>query len=97
MAHHFNNILNIIVGNAQLAKISPDSTEEIGTYLSTIEEEVFRAADMVDELLAAGSRHPMDMRTVDVGAIVADFEKIIRNVIGGAHNSALRFPIRRFR
>ncbi|MHB8109674.1 MAG: PAS domain-containing hybrid sensor histidine kinase/response regulator [Syntrophorhabdaceae bacterium] len=82
MAHHFNNILNIIAGSAQLAKLSPDLTEEMGTYLLTIEEEVFRAADMVDELLAVGSRHPMDMRITDVGAIVADFQKTIRNVIG---------------
>ncbi len=82
MAHHFNNILNIIVGNAQLAKISPNCTEEMGSHLSAIEEEVFRAADMVDALLASGSRHPMDMKTVDVGSVVRDFEKMVRKIIG---------------
>jgi two-component system, cell cycle sensor histidine kinase and response regulator CckA len=82
IAHHFNNILNIIVGNAQLAKISPDCSDPIVSYLSTIEDEAFRAADMVDELLASGSRHPMDMRTVNIVDIVGDFEKLVRNVIG---------------
>ncbi len=81
MAHHFNNILNIIIGNAQLAKMSPDCSEEVGSYLSSIEEEVFRAADMVDELLASGSKHPMDMKTADLRAVVGDFEKVLRNVI----------------
>ncbi len=82
IAHHFNNILNIIVGNAQLAKISPECSDQIASYLSTIEDEAFRAADMVDGLLASGSRHPMDMRTVNIVDIVADLEKLVRNVIG---------------
>lgn len=82
IAHHFNNILNIIVGNAQLARISPDCSDQMGSYLSTIEDEVFRAADMVDELLASGSKHPMDMRTVNIVDIVLDFQKLVRNVIG---------------
>ncbi len=82
IAHHFNNILNIIVGSAQLAKMSPDCSAQMGSYLSTIEDEAFRAADTVDELLASGSRHTMDMRTVNVVDIVGDFEKLVRNVIG---------------
>lgn len=92
MAHHFNNILNIIVGNAELAKISPDCTEEVGSYLTSIEEEVFRAADMVDALLASGSRHPMDMRTVDVGVVVRDFEKLVRKIIGDRITIVLSLP-----
>ncbi len=92
MAHHFNNILNIIVGNAQLAKISPDCTDEMGSYLSAIEEEVFRAADMVDALLASGSRHPMDMKTVDVGSVVRDFEKMVRRIIGDGITIVLSVP-----
>ncbi len=92
IAHHINNVLNIIVGNAQLAKMSPDCTEEVGSYLSSIEDEVFRAADMVDELLASGSRHPMDMRTVDVGAVVADFEKMVRKIIGEKITTIVSLP-----
>ncbi|NLT21914.1 MAG: PAS domain S-box protein [Syntrophorhabdus sp.] len=92
MAHHFNNILNIIVGNAQLAKISPDCTDEMGSYLSAIEEEVFRAADMVDALLASGSRHPMHMKTVDVGSVVRDFEKMVRRIIGDGITIVLSVP-----
>ncbi len=82
IAHHFNNVLSIILGNAQLAKISPDCSEQIGTYLSTIEDEVFRAADTVDELLASGSKHSMDMHTVNIVDIVGDFERLVRNVVG---------------
>ena len=81
IAHNFNNILNIIIGNAQLAKMSADCTGEMPGYLSSIEDEVFRAADMVDQLLASGSRHPVDMKTVDVNRVVRDFEKVIGKIV----------------
>ncbi|HOW55950.1 MAG TPA: PAS domain S-box protein [Syntrophorhabdaceae bacterium] len=81
IAHNFNNILNIIIGNAQLARMSADCAGDVPGHLSSIEDEVFRAADMVDRLLASGSRQPVDMRTVDMNRIVRDFEKVIARVV----------------
>ncbi len=82
IAHNFNNILNIIIGNAQLARMSADCSGDVPAYLSSIENEVFRAAEMVDQLLTSGSRQPVDMRAVDVNRVVRDFEKVAMRVVG---------------
>jgi CheY-like chemotaxis protein len=82
IAHNFNNILNIIIGNAQLAKMSEHCAGDVPVYLSSIEDEVFRAADMVEQLLTFGRRKQLDMKILDINDIVRDFVKIIHEIIG---------------
>jgi two-component system, cell cycle sensor histidine kinase and response regulator CckA len=82
IAHNYNNILNIIVGNAQLAKMSGAYTGEAQTYLSSIESEVFRAADIVEQLLVFGSRAQFSVNIADINDVVKDFSKTINEIIG---------------
>ncbi len=82
ISHHFNDILNIILGNAQLAKMHAGQKEKMPEYLSSIEDAVFRAADLVEQLLAFGRRQPMDLKVVNMNDVVADFVKVVSKVIG---------------
>ncbi|MBA4390851.1 MAG: hypothetical protein C0399_07920 [Syntrophus sp. (in: bacteria)] len=82
IAHTFNNILNIIIGNAQLAKMSDACAGDVPAYLSSIENEVFRAADIVEQLLVFGRRTHLDVNVTDMNDVVRDFAKIIHENIG---------------
>ena len=82
IAHNYNNILNIIVGNAQLAKMSGACTGEAQMYLSSIESEVFRAADIVEQLLVFGRRAQFSVNITDINDVVKDFAKTIQEIIG---------------
>jgi two-component system cell cycle sensor histidine kinase/response regulator CckA len=82
IAHNYNNILNVIVGNAQLAKMSGTCTGDVLTCLSTIESEVFHAADIVEQLLVFGRRTQFSVKIVDMNHVVRDFAKTINDIIG---------------
>lgn len=82
LAHHFNNILSIIVGSAQLAKIHLTDTSMVMKHLSSIEAEVFRAADVVDHLLTFGRRSELAVKIVNINDIVKDFLKVVKDIIG---------------
>lgn len=81
IAHNFNNILNIIIGSAQLAKMSGECTGTASHYLSSIENEVFRAAEIVEQLLAFGGKREMDLKTADMNIILKDFGKVLHEVL----------------
>jgi len=82
ITHNYNNILNIIIGDAQMAKMSGTCTGETQKYLSSIESEAFRAADMVEQLLVFGRQAKFSVNVVDVNNLVNDFIKTIREIIG---------------
>lgn len=82
ITHNYNNILNIIIGNAQMAKMSDGCTDETLTYLSSIESEAFRAADIVDQLLVFGRQAKFSVNVVDLNDLVRDFIKTIREITG---------------
>jgi two-component system, cell cycle sensor histidine kinase and response regulator CckA len=82
IAHNYNNILNIIVCNAQLARMSGACKGDAQAYLSSIENEVFRAADIVEQLLVFGKRARFSVNIADINDVVRDFAKTIREIIG---------------
>jgi two-component system, cell cycle sensor histidine kinase and response regulator CckA len=82
IAHNYNNILNIIVGNAQLAKMSGACTGEAQMYLSSIESEVFRAADIIEQLLVFGRRTQFSVNVADINDVVRDFTRTVHEIIG---------------
>ena len=82
IAHNFNNILNIIIGNAQLAKMSGQCTGEAPRYLASIEDEVLRAADIVEQLLAFGRKRRLDVKVVDMNHVLREFLKLTEKTIG---------------
>lgn len=82
IAHNFNNILGIILGNTQLAKMDPVAGEKAQEYLSSIEDAVFRAADVVERLLVFGRRYALNMTVVNMNSLVNDFMRIAQKFVG---------------
>jgi PAS domain S-box-containing protein len=82
IAHDFNNILVPINLYTEMAlrKLSPD--EKLYADLHVIREAAGRAADLTRQILAFSRRQVLDMRVLDLNAIVQDFKKMLQRLIG---------------
>jgi signal transduction histidine kinase len=81
VAHDFNNLLTVIAGYSSLLKeeLSPDGEQP---ELDEIQGAVKRAADLTRQLLAFSRKQGWQPRVLDVNAVVAGMEGMLRRLIG---------------
>jgi two-component system, cell cycle sensor histidine kinase and response regulator CckA len=82
VAHDFNNLLMVISGYAEvlLAKLAPDNPlHEKGR---AIQQAADRATTLTRQLLAFSRKQLLELKVVDVNAIVQDMERLLRPLIG---------------
>ncbi len=80
-AHDFNNILQAISGNADLAKIKSAKGEEITRYLDNIIQACQRAADLTRQMLAYAGKGKMVCTREDINAIIDDISSLMNSSI----------------
>jgi signal transduction histidine kinase len=81
VAHHLNNILTIIQGNASILMEKPldlQSTEK----LEHISSAVTRASGLARQLLAAGGRQPMRPEALDLNGLIRSLNPMLRRLVG---------------
>jgi two-component system CheB/CheR fusion protein len=82
MAHDFNNMLSVIIGNIDLLRDlkgdDPDADELIREAL----EAAFRGADLTRRLLAFARQQPLRPQRVDVNALVAGITRLLSRTLG---------------
>jgi signal transduction histidine kinase/CheY-like chemotaxis protein len=66
IAHDFNNALTVIIGTADVAKLSLSSPDDVASYLDEIVQAAKRAGQLTSQLLTLGraqigAREPVDM------------------------------------
>ena len=82
VAHDFNNLLMVISGYAEvmLAKLPPEnSLHEKGKAIQLAAD---RATTLTRQLLAFSRKQLLELKVVDVNAIVQDMERLLRPLIG---------------
>lgn len=82
VAHDFNNVLTVIIGNTELAVAEVPEGSETEGQLREVILASRRAAALVAQLLALGSRQLVTTGPVDVGAVVVGLEDILRRLLG---------------
>jgi PAS domain S-box-containing protein len=82
VAHDFNNILTVISGNADLALETLSREDPTAQSLREISEAARRAATLTRQLLAFSRKQILQPRVLDLNALVAGTEKMLRRVIG---------------
>ena len=66
IAHEFNNILGIILGNAELAKDEIPEWSAAGEFLSEVRKASFRGKEVVKQLLSFSRRSTREKKPIDM-------------------------------
>jgi signal transduction histidine kinase/CheY-like chemotaxis protein len=81
LAHDFNNVLTVIIGNlAALADARPDD-EATADYVLPALGAARRGADMVKGMLSFARRQPLEAAAVSVGALIETVAGLVRRVL----------------
>lgn len=82
VAHDFNNMLQVILGNASLGlgEIAPN--HPVHEYLEEIQTSATRSADLTRQLLAFASRQTVKPRVIDLNDTIAGMLKMLHRLIG---------------
>jgi nitrogen-specific signal transduction histidine kinase/CheY-like chemotaxis protein len=82
VAHDFNNMLTIISGYSGLLLDHPETLEPLRNYVNEIKNASARAASLTRQLLAFSRQQVLAPRVLDLNAVVANIEKMLKLLIG---------------
>ncbi|GAB4546054.1 MAG: hypothetical protein Kow0063_40310 [Anaerolineae bacterium] len=82
IAHDFNNLLTAINGFAELARLQLLPDDPLHEMVEKILHSGRRAADLVRQLLAFSRKQIIEPQVLDLNAVVANMDKMLRRVIG---------------
>jgi len=81
VAHDFNNLLTVIKGYSELSLTMLTEGDPIKENVEDIKKASDRAGNLTRQLLAFSRRQILDMRVLDLNAILRDLEKMLRRLI----------------
>ncbi len=84
IAHDFNNMLTGVIGSMDLLKrhLGPDYDARTARYIDAATTSAHRAAGLTQRLLAFSRRQSLDIRPVNVNALVIGLEDLLRRTLG---------------
>jgi PAS domain S-box-containing protein len=82
VAHDFNNMLAIILGNTEMAMESLDPGQPVLGDLKEIKKAAERSSDLVRQLLAFARKQTISPEVLNLNATVAGMIKMLKRLIG---------------
>jgi two-component system, cell cycle sensor histidine kinase and response regulator CckA len=82
VAHDFNNLLMVISGYAEVVLAGLDVDHPLHQKGRAIQQAAERATTLTRQLLAFSRKQLLELKVVDVNAIVQDMERLLRPLIG---------------
>jgi PAS domain S-box-containing protein len=82
VAHDFNNILTAIVGYGNLLVMKLPENDALSSYTRQILASAQRAAHLTQSLLAFSRKQAVELKPVDVNAVIGQVEKLLARIIG---------------
>lgn len=82
VAHDFNNILTIMLGNTEIALEDLQEARDCRPLLQEVMQAGQRAAGLTRQLLAFSRRQVFEPRVLDLNVVVRDAERLLRRLIG---------------
>ncbi|HET9426403.1 MAG TPA: PAS domain S-box protein [Gemmatimonadaceae bacterium] len=84
ISHDFNNLLTVVLGYSQLAKMELDPASDVAADLDEIERAAQRGQHLTRRLLAFSRSQPVETRVVDVRESIEHAHGMLRSAIGPA-------------
>jgi PAS domain S-box-containing protein len=82
IAHDFNNLLGVISGSAEFLLEALGPEHDSSADVQSIDDAARMAAALTRQLLIFSRLQPSQPEIVDIGAVVADTERLLRRTIG---------------
>jgi len=82
VAHDFNNLLMVINGYTEVLLEQLDWREGLYQKVQSIQQAADRAATLTRQLLAFSRKQVLELKVVDVNAVISDMERLLRPLIG---------------
>ena len=82
VAHDFNNLLTVIMSYSSLLLADAGTDLAVRGDIQEISDAAGRAAALTRQLLAFSRKQVLQLRAVNVNAVVTDVEKMLRRLIG---------------
>jgi signal transduction histidine kinase len=82
VAHDFNNLLTVIMSYSSMLLADGGPADANRGDIQAISDAAARAAALTRQLLAFSRKQVLQLQAVDVNAVVADVEKMLRRLIG---------------
>jgi PAS domain S-box-containing protein len=82
VAHDFNNLLMVISGYTEVLLERTERSHVLYQKMEAIQQAADRATTLTRQLLAFSRKQLLQLKVVDVNAIVADMERLLRPLIG---------------
>lgn len=94
IAHDFNNLLMVILGSLELAgKHLPDD-KRVTTLISNATQAAQRGAALTQRMLAFARRQDLDLKAVDVPALVRGMTDLLQSSLGPSVPIETHFPLK---
>ncbi|HXD75118.1 MAG TPA: PAS domain S-box protein [Vicinamibacterales bacterium] len=91
IAHEFNNVLTVILGNIELMKAEVDAASPAAPLLTQLHDAGRRAADLTRQMLAYAGRTPFERQRYDVSSVVREMRPLLEAV--AAANVAIEMEL----
>ena len=82
VAHDFNNLLMVVSGYTEVLIEELNENDPLLPKIQAIQQAADRATTLTRQLLAFSRKQLLELKVVDVNAIVADMERLLRPLIG---------------
>jgi len=82
IAHDFNNLLTVILGNIDFLTRRLGDNDHLQRHFSATQHAAERGQSLTQQLLAFSRRQHLQPQTLDVNALVCQFEPLIRRAVG---------------
>jgi signal transduction histidine kinase/ActR/RegA family two-component response regulator len=86
VAHHFNNLLSVVLGNLHLARRHMESGEDIGHYLADAAGGAQRGAEVVKQLLTFSRQQVLETQVIDVVGWMEEATALMASTLRGDIN-----------
>ena len=82
VAHDFNNLLMVISGYTEVLMEHTEKDHALHPKIAAIQQAADRATTLTRQLLAFSRKQLLELKVVDLNAIVKDIERLLRPLIG---------------